>query len=299
MAATRPPQRFLTAWFCPFAHRAQIALEHTGVRYEWVEALGWNAGPAGTWEHTKTQELVGSSPNGTVPVLVDQPTGEVVYESAVCIEYIDDLAQTPASLYGPESYAAAASRSFTPPSLLGATPQRRADARLQSSWVNKELCSPYYAILVKQDDDERRVEFEKLLSSVAEFSNKLDANWGAASAGGAEFGAEVGAGGVYRGGSYFYGDQLSMVDCMLLPHAFRYFAIEHYRGESFAIPRTAEFEPFHRWRDAMVETASVARTLPDKGRYIEHVRKYAEGTARSMVANAVRAGKAAHEMGEK
>jgi glutathione S-transferase len=134
---------------------------------------------------------------------------------------------------------------------------------------------------------------------VAEFSNKLDANWGAASAGGAEFGAEVGAGGVYRGGSYFYGDQLSMVDCMLLPHAFRYFAIEHYRGESFAIPRTAEFEPFHRWRDAMVETASVARTLPDKGRYIEHVRKYAEGTARSMVANAVRAGKAAHEMGEK
>ena len=46
-------------------------------------------------------------------------------------------------------------------------------------------------------------------------------------------------------------------------------------------------------------TLSTLRTLPGKGRYIEHVRKYAEGTARSMVANAVRAGKAAHEMGEK
>jgi len=36
-----PKFRYLSAWFCPFAHRATLALEHHAGRvdYEWVEAL--------------------------------------------------------------------------------------------------------------------------------------------------------------------------------------------------------------------------------------------------------------------
>ena len=36
-----PKLRYLSAWFCPYAHRATIALEHHAgrVSYEWVEAL--------------------------------------------------------------------------------------------------------------------------------------------------------------------------------------------------------------------------------------------------------------------
>lgn len=36
-----PKFRYLSAWFCPFAHRATLALEHhkSRVEYEWVEAL--------------------------------------------------------------------------------------------------------------------------------------------------------------------------------------------------------------------------------------------------------------------
>jgi hypothetical protein len=34
----------------------------------------------------------------------------------------------------------------------------------------------------------------------------------------------------------------------------------------------------------------VQRTLPDKERYLEHIGKYADGSARSKVANAVRRG---------
>ena len=41
-AAAGRPLRFLSAWFCPFAQRAQIALEQRRVPYEFVEALGWN-----------------------------------------------------------------------------------------------------------------------------------------------------------------------------------------------------------------------------------------------------------------
>ena len=34
-----PKFRYLSAWFCPFAHRATLALEHHAGRvdYEWIE----------------------------------------------------------------------------------------------------------------------------------------------------------------------------------------------------------------------------------------------------------------------
>eukprot|EP00308_Calcidiscus_leptoporus_P020666 CAMPEP_0119393394 /NCGR_PEP_ID=MMETSP1334-20130426/125201_1 /TAXON_ID=127549 /ORGANISM="Calcidiscus leptoporus, Strain RCC1130" /LENGTH=47 /DNA_ID= /DNA_START= /DNA_END= /DNA_ORIENTATION= len=44
MAARRAaPLRYFSAWFCPFAHRTTLALEHHGraVPYVWEEALGW------------------------------------------------------------------------------------------------------------------------------------------------------------------------------------------------------------------------------------------------------------------
>jgi hypothetical protein len=39
---TVPKLRFLSAWFCPYAHRATIALEHHAgrIEYEWVEVRG-------------------------------------------------------------------------------------------------------------------------------------------------------------------------------------------------------------------------------------------------------------------
>jgi glutathione S-transferase len=39
----KPKFRYLSAWFCPYAHRATIALEYhqAHVDYVWVEALGW------------------------------------------------------------------------------------------------------------------------------------------------------------------------------------------------------------------------------------------------------------------
>ena len=48
-------------------------------------------------------------------------------------------------------------------------------------------------------------------------------------------------------------------------------------------------------KNAMVALDAVARTLPDKDRYLSHVAKYAHGKARSKVGNAVRRGAAAHD----
>ena len=52
---------------------------------------------------------------------------------------------------------------------------------------------------------------------------------------------------------------------------------------------------YHRWFAAATALPSVARTLPDKERYLVHVAKYANNQARSKVGNAVRRGAAAHD----
>jgi glutathione S-transferase len=89
--------------------------------------------------------------------------------------------------------------------------------------------------------------------------------------------------------------QLSNVDLTLLPWAFRYYVLEHYRGPDFQIPYTSNLEKYHEWFDYVMSLDSVKRTLPEKDRYLEHIKKYADGSARSKVANAVRRGVAAHE----
>ena len=43
-------------------------------------------------------------------------------------------------------------------------------------WVNKSLCSPYYAVLVRRDWDERRAAFDALLDALREFSAECEAN---------------------------------------------------------------------------------------------------------------------------
>lgn len=42
-AAKTKPLKYFSAWFCPFAHRATLALEHhaDSVPYAWEESLGW------------------------------------------------------------------------------------------------------------------------------------------------------------------------------------------------------------------------------------------------------------------
>ena len=248
-----PRVRFLSAWFCPFAHRRHIALTHCKIPFDFVDALGWFE-QDGEWHHWKSEELVAANPQGTVPTLI-APDRPPVYESVVSVELVDALARGDPS---------------TPP-LLPEDPWDRAQCRLAAEDVNKRLCSPYYSILVKRDDESRHRAFSGLLESLREFGSQLK-------------------------GPLFYGDQLSLVDIVLLPHAWRYYVLAHYRGPDFAVPTDdPSLAPFHRWLEFMTALPAVQETLPDKQRYIKHVRKYADATARSQVANAVREGRAAHE----
>ena len=118
--------------------------------------------------------------------------------------------------------------------------------------------------------------FKKLVSGLKAFSREIEKNG--------------------DGTTFLGGGRLSNTDISLIPWAFRYYIFEHYRGEEYAIPYDEpELHAYKVWFDNVFSLESVKRTLPDKDRYLEHIGKYADGSARSKVANAVRRGVAAHE----
>lgn len=247
-----------------------MALEHHRgrVEYEWVEALGWEeridhdnvTGTGKQWVyHTKSDELKRASPGGLVPTLipVDPATGVAdetrsVYESIVTIEYIDAV-----------SGARGKDR------LVSEDPFLAARARVWADKVNRECCSTYYGVLVRKDEEERREHFKNLIRGLESFSSQLE----------------------FTSGPTFLPDgQLSNVDLTMLPWAYRYYVFEHYRGPDFVIPQIPSLNKYHEWFDHVINLDSVKRTLPDKDRYLDHIGKYADGSARSKVANAVRRG---------
>ena len=122
-AAAGPPVprfQYLSAWFCPYAHRATIALEHHSahVAYDWEEALGWTTRPAtpaetdagqaapahDSYYHYKSDALKAANPGGLIPTLITDD-GRAVWESQPCVEFVDETARASAAAR-PEATAA-------------------------------------------------------------------------------------------------------------------------------------------------------------------------------------------------
>lgn len=284
-AAALPPKlRYLSAWFCPYAHRATLALEHHAayITYEWVEALGWEQrsdenNVTGTgkewWYHWKAEELTRCNPSGLVPTLIpldvdDNPVEErAVYESLITIDYIDAIANP----------------SIEQQRLVPTNPYLAAKCRYWADKVNRECCSPYYGVLVRKEESEQMEHFQKLIRGLKEFSKEIEKNSNESNS------SEI--------TTFLGGERLSNTDLALMPWAYRYYIFEHYRGEQYTIPNDdPELYAYKKWYEHVFSLEAVRRTLPDKSRYLEHIGKYADSSARSKVANAVRRGVAAHEI---
>lgn len=158
--------------------------------------------------------------------------------------------------------------------LVSEDPFWAAKCRIYADKINRDCCSPYYGVLVRKEESERQEHFQKLLQGLTNFSKELQKT---------------------NGPLFLSESQLSNVDIALIPWAYRYYVFETYRGSEYKIPQTKELEPYHEWFDHVMNLDSVKATLPDKDRYLEHIQKYADGSARSKVANAVRRGVAAHD----
>jgi len=141
-----------------------------------------------------------------------------------------------------------------------------------TQWADKHVANPFYSILVPKDAERRKEGLAQFKEGCRKFQDNVK-------------------------GPFFFGESLSIVDIAALPWCFRAFtcgAIELYRGPEFALS-AEEFAPLLRWLDACLALESVRATLPEKQALIDSYKRYADGTAESRVADAVRAGKAASE----
>ena len=76
-----------------------------------------------------------------------------------------------------------------------------------------------------------------------------------------------------------------------------WYILEHYRGPEFAIPSDdPKLEAYYEWCRAVFAQPCVKSTLAEKDPLIVVYKRYADGSAKSKVGEAVMKGKAAHDL---
>lgn len=256
----------LSAWFCPYAQRAWIAILEKGLQpgkdFTLRNCLKIDPLKKATGGYKKDPFLLEVNPLGLVPVIVDDRVQQknnidnegdynmsenvhraVVCESLICVEYIDEA--------------------FDGPALLPSDPAGRAFVRMWADKINKTVCPSFYRMLVRKEPEQRQKAKNDLLDAIRTFSSAIR-------------------------GPYFIGENISMVDIAIFPWIYRLYILEHFR--EFVIPDTEEFKHFHEWNSAVMSRPAIVATLADKNDLLECYERYADASALSKVAVAIQQG---------
>ncbi len=169
---------FITAEVCPFAQRSHLALLEKGLDFEHSE-VDLRDKPA--W-------FEAVSPYSKVPVL--KRGDDVIYESSIINEYLEDA--------------------YPEPALLPADAGGRARARIWIDFSNVKFTVAFYRVLLEQDR-ERRAALAAEITRQLEFIED-------------EGLAKLGS------GPYFLGSELTLVDLDYYPHFERFAVLSAYRG---------------------------------------------------------------------
>ncbi|KAJ3295311.1 hypothetical protein HK104_002829 [Borealophlyctis nickersoniae] len=248
---------FFCAWYCPYAQRVWIALEVKGLDYRYIEIN----------PYAKPKELLDINPRGLVPAVKHGNTN--LLESTIILEYLDEAFPSSPQLLPPIPHSGGENE-------IQVAAAARANVRVWANHVDKKICPAFFKLLMTQDAEGQAEAAKNLEESVKEFAE----------------------GGLLKSnpaGRFFLpSDHLSYVDVMLAPFALRFLIVlPHYRSFSFPSPSTSPvWARWHKWVEAVKNHPSVAKTVSEDVQYVLSYRRYAEGTAKSQVADAVRAGKA-------
>jgi len=139
-----PDNSRLKVWYskmCPYAQRVTFALHYKSVDYELIEVDMKNKPP----------ELLEINPNGQVPAMIDQ--GYKLYESNICVEYIDETWESPSRC-----------------DILPKEPGEKARARMWCDFIEKKVITPFFCM---RKEEERENAKQKVLNGFSTISNEF------------------------------------------------------------------------------------------------------------------------------
>lgn len=171
--------------------------------------------------------------------------GAVVFESAVINEYLEEV--------------------FPERPLLPRDPVRRAHARIWIDFANVRFTPHVYKLMLAQEADAQAFQAERLTNALLMMEHEGLGKLG--------------------DGSYWLGDDISLVDLTFLPHMQRLGVLAHYRD--FQIPE--ECVLLKAWLQLMCQRPSVMEGSASLDVLTENWRKYAENTSTGTTAEDMRA----------
>ena len=256
MAAMPAKIRLYSAWFCPYAQRAWMVINNLGIKYNLIESLEIDKTTHG---YNKNKRLLEINPKGLVPTLE-------VFESE------------------PIDHSQTIDSNGTPPAivvesidvmkyLFEHTGRRVNEKELEdANAINKTVCSPFYRCLIKQNKEEQLGGWNDLLLGLESFCDNIKSD------------------------NFYKDDAPNIVDFTLYPWAFRLYVLKEFRG--FELDSDLPWvKKYLKWKQKMEqEVTGVKDTLPDKTDLLESYERYANASAKSLVGDAVRAGKEAHDI---
>ena len=247
MRVKDPELILYSSWFCPFAQRAWIAAEETGINYLWNEINPYyvkSDQPGGYSKKSMSlsekkdmyPEFISSSPRGLVPAIKHNDIS--LWESLPVAEYID--------------------------AVCGGKLVNRQDpyeTARQQIWCNHctdRIQKKYYQALVAQDKETERTALKEFFTECRMLANAMRDD-----------------------GPFFNGKAFSMVDIALAPFWQRILLVGgHFMGLSLPVDEP-EFRRLQTWWEAVQARPSVAATLVCEERLIASYHDYSRGVATS------------------
>lgn len=302
------------SWFCPFAQRAWIAAEELDIPYEYVECNPYRVDPEEAGGYTKKSlslaekkallpEFMRTSPRGLVPAIRNVEGGECIWESAVVLEYLDQV-------YGQRR-------------LYTSVAEGQAHVRIYVDHCTSRIQKAYYALLMQSSPEgqiKAKIEFFRecraLACAMAPSGDEpspgaiLEATQRALEEETADMQrVDVEALSLISQesfarrskldpGPFFLGAQFSGVDIALAPFWQRVLWVGgRYRG--LELPTDAAFRRLDQWWQVVSRRPSVARTFVGKERLISSYRHYASNAATSDLANSMKSSLSGGEKSQK
>lgn len=230
----------LEGGMCPYAGRTWITLLELGLPFDYVEIPytdpKTNPTQNPNMKPTKPQWFLDINPRGKVPALVNNKDGTTVYESAICDEYLSDLAR---EIQDDDDGHDGIWK------LMPVNACDRAALRLLNDHVDTQLTPAVYTFLMNKEDDRRQQLIDELECALDVLQQSI----------------------LNRGGSYLMGDEFSMADIHVLPFFGRMMvSLRHYKNYT---PPKSKFNSLLNWFDLCMERSSVQTVIPSDDKILE------------------------------